>query len=478
LDCNINELTVGKGKLGVSTNTAVGISALASVTDSYLASYNTAVGRTALTANTTGGSNTAIGFNTLYTNSVGSYNIALGASAIFSNTSGSYNIAIGASGLYDVTTGTYNTALGYNTGRGITTGNYNTIIGAQVTGLSSALSNTIIIADGQGNQRIYVNSSGNVGIGTTTPTAKLDVNGNAFISGSLKVSAYNNVGIGTNVVNWPLTVAAPGNTGMAIVTTDLALGSAGTIFYLGLGASTGTTYGSLEVTDALVPANRQNIIIQPTSAARVGIGKTTPNAKLDVLGDVIITGSLTVTAPITASTLTVTNLNVSTVSSSVVYSSGSNVFGNSTSNKQQFTGSVQINGTLTTNDAVETTDVFGLKSFTKSLTVTTSWSDTGISGTDLATGTYIIQVLVDNYDVSGGQYTEYYSGTMSWYSGGTNSTDYDEIVLHKAGHAPNGNWINLRTLRQTGSNPLKLQIIANGNTSGADNYIFKFRRMI
>jgi hypothetical protein len=53
------------------------------------------------------------------------------------------------------------------------TGINNTIIGANVTGLASTLSNRIIIADGSGNQRIYVDNTGNVGIGTTAPTAKL-----------------------------------------------------------------------------------------------------------------------------------------------------------------------------------------------------------------------------------------------------------------------------------------------------------------
>ena len=139
---------------------------------------------------------------------------------------------------------------------------------------------------------------------------------------------------------------------------------------------------------------------------------------------------------------------------------------------------VTVAGALTVQDGTESTNTFGLKTFTKSLTVTTSWSDVGISGSDLATGTYIIQVTVDNYDVSGGQYQERYSGVMSWIAGVTNSTDVDEIVLHKAGHAPNGNWINLRTVRQAPNLTMKLQIIASGNTSAADNYIFKFRRMI
>jgi hypothetical protein len=51
--------------------------------------------------------------------------------------------------------------------------------------------------------------------------------------------------------------------------------------------------------------------------------------------------SFTVAGEIVAQTL-----NVQQVTSSVVYSSGSNVFGNSLSNTQVFTGSVQITGSL------------------------------------------------------------------------------------------------------------------------------------
>jgi len=38
-------------------------------------------------------------------------------------------------------------------------------------------------------EKLRVDTSGNVGIGTTTPNAKLDVNGNAIISGSLTATA-------------------------------------------------------------------------------------------------------------------------------------------------------------------------------------------------------------------------------------------------------------------------------------------------
>ena len=46
-----------------------------------------------------------------------------------------------------------------------------------MTGLAAGLSNNIIIADGDGNQRINVDAIGNVGIGTSMPSAKLTVSG-------------------------------------------------------------------------------------------------------------------------------------------------------------------------------------------------------------------------------------------------------------------------------------------------------------
>ena len=72
-----------------------------------------------------------------------------------------------------------------------------------------------------------------------------------------------------------------------------------------------------------------------------------PNAFVgtqNINGDVAITGSLTTTGAITAQTL-----NVQQVTSSIVYSSGSNIFGNSISNTQSMTGSVGITGSLSVN---------------------------------------------------------------------------------------------------------------------------------
>lgn len=118
-----------------------------------------------------------------------------------------------------------------------------------------------------------------------------------------------------------------------------------------------------------------------------------------------------------------------------------------------------------------------ITTITKSLTVTTSWIDTGITGTNLATGTYAVQMLV-NDGTNTSQYQEYYSGIMSWFADTTNSTDADEILLHKAGHAPNGRHTYLRTIRTGSSGRLKLQISATHAFTAASSITFKFKKLI
>ena len=115
-----------------------------------------------------------------------------------------------------------------------------------------------------------------------------------------------------------------------------------------------------------------------------------------------------------------------------------------------------------------------LITITKSLTVTSSWVDTGISGDDLPTGTYIVQLYCHASDDN--LWYTYYSGVMSWYSSSTNDTESDEILLHRSGHSY-GKTLYLRTLMQT-SSVLKLQISASTSMSAAHSYIFKFKRII
>ena len=79
-----------------------------------------------------------------------------------------------------------------------------------------------------------------------------------------------------------------------------------------------------------------------------------------------------------------------------------------------------------------------------------------------------------------------YSATISWFTGATNSTFHDEIVVHRAGHAPNNGDVQFRTLRASGSDThdLMLQVKHNQSYSAAPDqtsgktFKFKFRKMI
>ena len=109
-------------------------------------------------------------------------NIAIGDQVLVSlSGGGGRNIGIGELSYYDTTTGQYNIGVGERAGQKVSTGSYNVILGAY-DGNSGGLdirtsSRNIVIADGEGNIRQYINSSGNVGIKTTVVTEALTVAG-------------------------------------------------------------------------------------------------------------------------------------------------------------------------------------------------------------------------------------------------------------------------------------------------------------
>ena len=131
---SVDGMTVGRGGGEVSTNTAVGASAL---TATNTGGYNTAIGNGALTATTAGG-NVGVGYNALTTNSTGLNNTAIGTQALNTNSSGAYNTSIGLQSLYSNTTASNNTAVGYQAGYTNATGARNTFIG-YLAGYTSAV---------------------------------------------------------------------------------------------------------------------------------------------------------------------------------------------------------------------------------------------------------------------------------------------------------------------------------------------------
>ena len=154
LGATIYGLTVGRGGGAVSTNTAVGASALAANTTGDI---NVAVGYLALAANTSGRQCVAVGKSALAVNN-GDLNVAIGESALSANTSGTQNTGCGSRTLTNVVTGSYNSALGYaalnlntgsnNVGVGVaalsltTTANGNTAVGYQALRQSNRVADT------------------------------------------------------------------------------------------------------------------------------------------------------------------------------------------------------------------------------------------------------------------------------------------------------------------------------------------------
>jgi len=131
----VQGLTVGRGAGAVATNTAVGASALQ--------------------ANTTGADNFSGGYQSLYSNTTGNANSAIGRGAIYSNTTGSNNTALGYTALANNTTASSNTAVGYQAGYTNSTGAEFTAVGYQALYLNTGSWSTAV-----GNQALRNNTSG------------------------------------------------------------------------------------------------------------------------------------------------------------------------------------------------------------------------------------------------------------------------------------------------------------------------------
>ena len=124
-------------------------------------------------------------------------------------------------------------------------------------------------------------------------------------------------------------------------------------------------------------------------------------------------------------------------------------------------------------------DISTIKVFTKSLKLSAdSWSDVGINGNNLESGTYVMQVWMNYNSEATGQWNERISGIVAWFEGGTNSQGVDDIPVSKAGHATNSHNIKLRTARMSSGGVLKLQMCDNIAWTGYADVVFSFKRLI
>ena len=176
-----------------SYNVAVGTTALDAVTT---ADKNVAVGHNALTSNTEGYANTSIGTESLESNTTGTENIAVGVNALESNTTGHSNLAMGYEALNKSTTASWNVAIGDSAMTENTTGWGNSVIGAKALGNNTTGSGNIAV----GGDALKANTTANFNSALGTYALTANTTGQDNTSVGYASLAFNTTGSGNTAV--------------------------------------------------------------------------------------------------------------------------------------------------------------------------------------------------------------------------------------------------------------------------------------
>jgi hypothetical protein len=144
--------------------------------------------------NQTGSNNQFTGYQSGYNNSTSSNNQFSGYQSGYNNTTGSANLFSGLQSGYSNTTGSANLFVGFQSGVGSTTGSNNWAFGFQAGPNGSNLTNAGAIgykATVSQSNSLVLGGIGanlvNVGIGTSTPRQRLEVNGNILATGTVNM---------------------------------------------------------------------------------------------------------------------------------------------------------------------------------------------------------------------------------------------------------------------------------------------------
>jgi hypothetical protein len=203
-DASISGLTVGKGYGTLAYNTALGITALGSI--SLTGNYNTAVGYLAGSSNTSGAQNTFTGRIAGSANTTGSFNAAFGDACLNSNTTGSNNTSVGQGALTSNTTASYNTAVGYEAAKANTTGTQNTAMGfATLKACTTAQNNAAF-----GDQALQASTTASYNTAVGSLAAFNNTTGAQNVAVGYAALNANTTATGSTAIGWQAGYAATG----------------------------------------------------------------------------------------------------------------------------------------------------------------------------------------------------------------------------------------------------------------------------
>jgi len=320
----------------------------------------------------------------------------LGSSAGISATNANNSNFFGQQAGRQANSASYSNLFGYKVGNNVAGGaagikSNNIIIGTNITlpdGTSDSINlGAIIFASGS-----YATTTGNAFSGTVN--GKVGINAISFDTTnpeSLLVSGSNiNTIVGTtNINNYAQLNIRNLNSGNAASADVVATNDSGTELgnFVDLGINSSTFVGTIgAANDAYLYHTGSNFLIGNTTKGATSLklfsGNDATVFPIIITGsNAIITGSLlgsasfaqtassadqfNVRTSLTASsalingTITAQTLVVNVVSSSIDYSSGSNIFGSQLTNTHQFTGSVSITGSLSVVGSTNITNLTG-----------------------------------------------------------------------------------------------------------------------
>jgi hypothetical protein len=340
-DIITNEVRVGKGVAGNTTNTVLGKSALTAT--STVTNENI--------------HNTAIGISTMQNGSAtGSYNTSVGSNSGFWNSSGSDNTNLGYQSGYNITTGSKNIAIGSKAMLGVA-GSYLTGAGNNAIGFEAMKDISTTAAD-------------NIAIGLSAGTKLTTGTKNIFI-GSLAGSSIstgssaNTTGLNSVMIGYDVRPLANGDRNEIVIS-----GFDGTAGTVGLGSNT-TLIGSSTTTDARIMGALN--LPNTTASTSASTGALTVGGGAGIAGALNVGGATTITG---AATISNTTTSTSSTSGALVVRGGVGVAGNLTVG-----GTIEIDGGSPGAGKVLTSDATGLATWSNAVgsTVVTSTASYAIT---------------------------------------------------------------------------------------------------